>query len=98
MQKILILFSKMKKEDFIFVEGDIADLEKFLFSLLNESLRRKYAGLLAIKSGYNGVSYASQYLGIHKHTVRSGKKELIARTVPPDGKIRKKGGGRKKKL
>ena len=88
----------MKKEEFIFADDHIAELEKFLFSLLDESQRRKYAGFVAIKNGYNGVSYASQYLGIHRHTVRTGKKELISRTVPPDGKIRKKGGGRKKKL
>ena len=88
----------MKKEEFIFADDKIADLEIFLFSLLDESMRRKYAGLLAIRNGYNGVSYVSQYLGIHKHTVRTGKKELLARTVPPDGKIRQKGGGRKKKL
>jgi len=88
----------MKKEEFIFANDKIAELEKFFVSLLNESTRRKYAGLLAIKDGYNGVSYVSQYLGIHKHTVRTGKKELLARTVPPDGKIRQKGGGRKKKL
>jgi len=88
----------MKKEEFIFADDEIAGHEKFLYSLLNESVRRKYAGLLAIRSGYNGVSYAAKYLGIHKHTVRAGKKELIARSVPLDGKIRKKGGGRKKKL
>jgi len=88
----------MKREDFIFADDAIAKLEKFFFSQLTESTRRKYAGLLAIKGGYYGVSNVSEYLGIHKHTVRTGKKELIDRIVPPDGKVRQKGGGRKKKL
>jgi hypothetical protein len=50
-----------------------------------------------MKIGYNGVSVVSQKLGINKHTVRSGKKELLKQNVPPVGKIRQKGGGRKKK-
>jgi len=51
-----------------------------------------------MKSGYNGVAIVSQKYDIHRHTVRKGKKELIEQTVPPSGKIRQKGGGRKKKL
>jgi hypothetical protein len=49
-----------------------------------------------MKIGYNGVSKASEKFKIHKHTVRKGKKELMKQIVPPEGKIRQKGGGRKK--
>ena len=85
----------MKKADFVY---DIDRHEKFFYSLLPESLKRKYAGLLAMTGGYNGVTQVSEKFGIHKHTVRTGKEELIEQIVPPVGRIRQKGGGRKKKL
>jgi hypothetical protein len=83
----------MKKEDFIY---DIAEHERFFYSQLSERGKRQYVALEAMKIGYNGVKIVSERFGIHKHTVRKGKKELIERSVPPDGKIRQKGGGRKK--
>jgi hypothetical protein len=83
----------MKKVDFVY---DIDEFEKYFFSLLPENLRRKFAGLLAMKDGYYGVSNVSKNLDIHKNTVRLGKNELIAKVVPPVGRIRQEGGGRKK--
>ena len=94
----------MKKVDFVYdtctvyeVRG-IDEHEKFFFSQLPENLRRMYAGFLAMKGGYYGVSNVSKKFGIHKNTVRVGKSELIEKVVPPVGRIRHKGGGRKKKL
>jgi hypothetical protein len=86
---------RMKKVDFVY---DIDEHEKYFFSLLPEHLRRKYAGLLAMKGGYYCVSNVSNKFGIHKNTVRAGKNELINKAVPPVGRIRQEGGGRKKKL
>ena len=83
----------MKKVDF---EYEIEKYELFFYSHLSEYGQRHFAGLEAMKGGYNGVSIVSKKFGIHRHTVRKGKKELIEQIVPPDGKIRKKGGGRKK--
>jgi hypothetical protein len=83
----------MKKEDFTY---DIERHELFFFSRLSEYDKRQYAGLEAMKHGYNGVGIVSMKFGIHRHTVRKGKKELQERIVPPVGKIRQKGGGRKK--
>ena len=85
----------MKKVDFVY---DILKHEHFFFSRLSECDKRQYAGLEAMKLGYNGVDIVSKKYSINKHTVRKGKKELINQTVPPMGKIRQKGGGRKKKL
>jgi hypothetical protein len=85
----------MKKIDFVY---EIEKHEQFFFARLSECDRRQYAALLAMKLGYNGVTIVSQKFGINKHTVRKGKKELMEQIVPPAGKIRKKGGGRKKKL
>ena len=83
----------MKKSDFIY---KIEEHEKFFFDHLPECKKRQFAGLEAIKIGYNGVAIASKKYGIHRHTVRKGKKEVLEHTLPPTGKIRQKGGGRKK--
>jgi hypothetical protein len=85
----------MKKSDFVY---DIEKHEKFFFDHLPECNKRHYAGLYAMKHGYNGVAIASKTFGIHRHTVRKGVKELLKKILPPIGKIRQKGGGRKKKL
>jgi len=83
----------MKKEDF---EYKIEEHERFFYTQLSEYGKRQYAGLEAMKIGYNGVAIISRKFGLHKHTIRKGKKELIAQIVPPVNKIRQKGGGRKK--
>jgi len=93
---MIIFVSKiadMKKADFRY---EIDKHERFFYSQLSERGKRQYAGLEAMKIGYNGVSVISQRFDIHKHTVRAGKKELIEQAVPPFNKIRQKGGGRKK--
>jgi hypothetical protein len=84
----------MKKIDFVY---EIEKHEKFFFSQLSECNKRQYAGLEAMRLGYNGVLLVSQKSPVNKHTVRKGKAELIGQIVPPVGKIRQKGGGRKKK-
>jgi hypothetical protein len=83
----------VKKTDF---EYEIYKHEKFFYSQLSEFAKRQYAALEAMKIGYNGVSEISERLEIHSHTVRRGKKELILEILPPNKKIRQKGGGRKK--
>ena len=85
----------MKKIDFTY---EIEKHEKFFFDHLPESKQRHYAGLEAMKHGYYGVSIVSKKFGIHRHTVRKGKKEVIEQTLPPVGKIRQNGGGRKKNI
>ena len=85
----------MQKIDF---EYKIETHELFLFSQLSERGKRLYAGLEAMKSGYNGVTIVSKRLNINKHTIRRGKKELLEEIQVPANKIRQAGGGRKKKL
>ena len=85
----------MKKEDFNY---EIEKHEKFFYSQLSERGKRQCAGLEAMKLGYNGVGIVARKYGIHRHTVRKGKQELLEEIVPPYGKVRQKGGGRKKKL
>jgi hypothetical protein len=88
----------MNKSDLTYAMSEIEEHEKFFFAHLPECKKRQYAGLEAIKIGYNGTSRISKKFGINKHTVRKGKRELLAKILPPVGKIRQKGGGRKKKL
>ena len=85
--------SEMNKQDF---EYDIEKHESFFFSQLSERGKRQYAGLEAMKLGYNGVKIVSKRLGINEHTIRKGKRELLEQSFLPEGKIRRKGGGRKK--
>jgi hypothetical protein len=88
----------MKKIDLTYSVSEIEEHEKFFFAHLPENKKRHYAALSALKAGYNGVSLMSKKFGIHKHTIRKGQKELLNKVVAPVGKIRQKGGGRKKKL
>ena len=84
----------MKKGDFTY---DIEKYEQFFYNQLSEKDKRLYAGLEAMKMGYYGVESASKKYSLNKHTVRKGKRELINESLPPEGYIRRKGGGRKRK-
>ncbi|MCK5537185.1 MAG: hypothetical protein KAI79_10180 [Bacteroidales bacterium] len=84
----------MKKTDFNF------DIEKYtvlFYNNLSEKDKRLFAGLESMRIGYYGVSTISKRLNIHKHTIRTGKKELMSEELIPCLKVRKNGGGRKKK-
>ena len=47
--------------------------------------------------GYHGVSQVSKVLALHPHTIRFGQTELQNQVSLPDNRVRKDGGGRKKK-
>jgi hypothetical protein len=64
---------------------------------LSEKDRRQFCGLEAIRIGVHGVSQVSDYYGIHPHTVRAGKEELLSGKLLPSDRVRRSGGGRKKK-
>jgi predicted transcriptional regulator len=85
----------MKKTDFNY------DIEKYILLFLNnlsEKDKRMFAGLEAMKIGYYGVNEISKKFKLNKHTIRKGQKELLSGNLIPAGQIRRKGGGRKKKL
>ena len=75
-------------------------LEQTFFDQLNEKQRRLFAGMKANELGYFGVGQVAAQLGIHRHTVRAGQKELAALALSGESstRIRKPGGGRKKTL
>lgn len=72
--------------------------EQIFFESLNEKQRRQYAALKANELGYFGVRQVAETLGINRHTIRVGQKELaeIAQGGEISARIRAVGGGRKK--
>lgn len=64
------------------------------YSLLDEKQRRLYAGLEAHKLGYGGEEKIADLLGIDRHTVAKGRRELLGGEVSGE-RIRQSGAGRK---
>lgn len=63
-------------------------------SLLDEKQRRLYAGLEAYKLGHGGDEKIATLLGLDRHTVAKGRRELLGGEVSTQ-RIRQAGGGRK---
>ena len=64
------------------------------FSLLDEKLRRLYAGLESLKLGHGGDRIVAGLLGLDVHTIASGRRELLENDIVA-GQARREGGGRK---
>src|SRR5256885_16009725 len=71
-----------------------AEIDQQVMVHLDERTRRIYAGGLAKKYGYGGISKVHRELGLDYKTIRRGMKEL--EEEPTIGRTRKEGGGRKK--
>jgi hypothetical protein len=72
-------------------------LKRNFYNQLDERNKRLYAGLEANIIGYYGVQSVSSVLNVHRHTVRRGQKELLNMPGVAPTRIRKIGGGAKKK-
>jgi hypothetical protein len=71
---------------------------KTFFDSLREKDKRRYAAVEAAKFGPGGLAYISRLLGIDSSTIRQGEADL--KRLPPDedpNRVRRPGGGRKKK-
>ena len=75
----------------------IERMMKRLYDSLGESDRRRYAAVEATKLGHGGVEYIAQVLQCDPKTIRRGLAELEGTEALDTGRIRKEGGGRKKK-
>ena len=75
----------------------MSELELTFFNQLNEKQKRLYVELKSTELGYHGVSEISKVFGVHSHTIRLSQKKLKAPDLLASNKIRKSGGGRKKK-
>lgn len=65
---------------------------------LRENDRRVYAAVEAAKLGHGGVEYIAAVLGIDPKTIRRGQRDLDDLPDRPGPRIRKPGGGPKRKL
>jgi hypothetical protein len=65
---------------------------------LRENDRRRYAAVEAAKLGHGGIEYISQLLGIDPKTIRQGQRDLEDLPEGPSSRVRRPGGGRKRKL
>ncbi len=64
------------------------------FSLLDEKLRRLYAGIESLKLGHGGDRKVADLFGLDPGTVARGRGELLAHDVELD-RVRRSGAGRK---
>ena len=77
------------------VEGRV----RAFFGTLSEKDRRRFAALEAARLGHGGVEYVAAVLGCSTRTLERGARELDR--LPDDpaaGRVRRPGGGRKKKV
>ena len=68
-----------------------AEIDQQVMVHLDERTRGIYAGGLAKKYGYGGISKVHRELGLDHKTIRRGIKELEQN--PLEGRIREEGGG-----
>src|SRR5271165_3976771 len=62
---------------------------------LNERTRRLVAASEAIEVGWGGISAVARATGLSRQVIRQGIKELHEEAGAPEGRIRRRGGGRK---
>jgi autotransporter passenger strand-loop-strand repeat protein len=76
---------------------DNLDIKKSFYSSLNERQKRHFLGMEAHELGHGGIQVVSQAFSVSRNRVSRGVQEVKSGKKIPDGRIRKKGGGRKKK-
>ena len=65
---------------------------------LSERDRRRFAALEAARLGHGGIEYVAEVLGCSTRTIERGAKELDQLpNDPAAGRVRRPGGGRKKR-
>ena len=77
---------------------DNLDMKKDFIKSLNERQKRHFLAVEANQLGYGGISLVSRSFAVNRKTISAGIRELKLRTEIEPGRIRRKGGGRKKKL
>lgn len=68
------------------------------YNSLSEKDRRRYAAVEALKLGWGGKTYISDLLGCDDEAMQLGSQELKEDEALANGRIRKPGGGRKRKV
>src|SRR5262249_42467879 len=65
--------------------------------VLNEQSRRRFVALEARALGHGGVSLMARISGLARSTIYHGLSDIRRNVSAPPGRVRKTGGGRKKK-
>jgi hypothetical protein len=68
---------------------------KSLADELDERARRRWAAVEALSLGRGGIAAVAKATGISDRTIRNGIRELRQSDMPPEGRQRREGGGRK---
>jgi hypothetical protein len=79
-------------------ERDVEERMQGFYQTLSEKDRRRYAAVEARKLGRGGVAYVAEVLGCSTRTIERAASEL--EQLPNDpaaGRVRRPGGGRKKR-
>jgi len=76
---------------------DNLDIKKSFYESLNERQKRHFLALEAKALGYGGIKHVGNTFQVARSTIQIGLKELGQGEQLPIGRVRKKGGGRKKK-
>lgn len=72
--------------------------KKLFMSQLNECQKRQFLGTEALALGRRGVCEVTQFFGVSKTTVYNSINEIKSGYSPEPGRIRRRGGGRKRLL
>ncbi len=78
------------------LEG-VVERISIMMPVLNERQKRRMLAVEAKTLGHGGIRLVAEIAGVAKTTIIAGIKELSNSSTCPANKIRKKGGGRKKK-
>ena len=76
----------------------IKQRHKILSPALDERSRRLFVAAESVAVGRGGISMVSKATGVSRQVIRQGVVELQGPTVHPPGRIRRAGGGRKRRV
>src|SRR4051812_42113454 len=78
---------------------EVADQVREFHATLSEKDRRRYAAVEARRLGHGGIAYVAEVRGCSRRTIERGLNELDELPHDPAaGRVRRPGGGRKKKI
>ena len=79
-------------------EPHVEERMRAFWKTLSERDRRRFAALEAARLGHGGIEYVAEVLGCSTRTIERGAKELDQLPHDPAaGRVRRPGGGRKKR-
>src|ERR1700733_15431115 len=77
---------------------DVAERVRAFYAPLSEKDQRRYAAVEAARLGHGGIEYVAEVLKCSRRTIERGLLELDQLPHDPAaGRVRRPGGGRKKK-